>query len=183
MTALGARWPAPRRLLRPMATLLAFEGAWFACVLGAANGSPWAGTLAALTVVAGLIVLSDRPRVDAALVATALAIGLAWDGAMAWAGWIVYAGPGPLPGLAPAWILALWALFAVVLRGPMRWLHPRLLWAALLGAVGGPLSYAAAARLGAIALPEPAHALIALAVGWAAITPLLLVLARRWDAR
>jgi hypothetical protein len=65
----------------------------------------------------------------------------------------------------------------------MRWLHARLSWAALLGAIGGPLSYTAAARLGAIGLQKPARALVALAIGWAAITPLLLMLARRWDAR
>lgn len=177
------RVAAPRRLLGLATTLIAFEGAWFACVLGAANGWPWVGTLVGLAVVAGFVVLSDKPRIDAALVALAVAIGLVWDGAMAQSGWISYAEPGPLPPLAPAWILVLWALFAVVLREPLRWLHLRLSWAALLGALGGPLSYAAAARMGALGLPEPTRALVALAFGWAAITPLLLVLARRWDAR
>jgi hypothetical protein len=174
---------ARRRVLGMAATIVAFEGAWFACVLGAAHGQPWAGTLVAVAVVAGFVALGDRPRVDAGLVAVALAIGLVWDSAMAQSGWIAYAEPGRLPALAPAWILALWALFAAVLRVPMRWLHARLSAAALLGAVGGPLSYAAAARMGAIAMPEPTRALLALAVGWAVIAPLLLAIARRWDAR
>jgi len=174
---------APRRVAAALTTLIAFEGAWFACVLGAAHGRPWAGTVVALAVVAGFVALSDKPRVDAALVALAVAIGLVFDGAMVHSGWISYAEPGPLPSLAPAWILALWALFAAVLRGPMRWLHARLAWAALLGAVGGPASYAAAARIGAIALSQPNRALLALAVGWAVVAPLLLALARRWDAR
>lgn len=174
---------APRRVLGVVATLVAFEGAWLACVLGAAHGQPWAGVLVALVVVAACVALGDRPPVDAALVAAALAVGLVWDSAMAQSGWIAYAAPEPLPGLAPAWILALWALFAVVLRAPMRWLHARLSWAALLGAVGGPLSYAAAARMGAIAMPAPTRALLALAAGWAFIVPLLLALARRWDSR
>jgi len=183
MMALRAHIAAPRRVLGVLATLLAFEGAWLACVLGAARGWPWAGTVAALAVVAGFVGLSAKPRVDAALIAVTLAFGLAHDSAMAAAGWISYAEPGPLPSLAPAWILALWALFAVVLREPLRWLHARLAWAALLGALGGPLSYAAAARIGAIGLPQPTRAMVALALGWAAITPLLLALARRWDAR
>ena len=97
-------------------------------------------------------------------------------------GWIAYAEPGPLPMLAPAWILALWALFAIALREPLRWLHGGWPLAALLGALGGPLSYAGAERLGACTLNRPL-ARLALALGWAAITPLLLVLARRWDAR
>jgi hypothetical protein len=53
----------------------------------------------------------------------------------------------------------------------------------LLGAVGGPLSYAGAERLGACTLREPMAAWLALALGWALILPLLLSLARRWDAR
>jgi hypothetical protein len=178
-----ARIAAPRRVIGLVASLIAFEGAWFACVLGAADGRPWAGTLVAVAVVAGFVSLSAKPRVDAKLVALAVSIGLLWDSAMAQSGWISYAQPGPLPSFAPAWILALWALFAVLLREPMRWLHARLSWAALLGAIGGPLSYTAAARLGAIGLQKPARALVALAIGWAAITPLLLMLARRWDAR
>jgi hypothetical protein len=85
----------------------------------------------------------------------ALVIGLIWDSSMSRLGWIAYAEPGPLPGIAPVWILALWALFAMVLREPLRWLHKRLPLAALLGALGGPLSYAAAERLGACRLVEP----------------------------
>jgi len=166
-----------------VATLVAFEFAWFACVLGAAHGWPWAGVAMVAAVVCGLLVRSRKPAVDGALIAVALAIGLAWDSAMLQLGWIAYASPGPLPMLAPAWILALWALLAVTLREPMRALHTRLSLAALLGAIGGPLSYAGAARLGACTLLQPTAALTALALGWAAITPLLLVLARRWDSR
>jgi len=116
-----ARIAAPRRVIGLVASLIAFEGAWFACVLGAADGRPWAGTLVAVAVVAGFVSLSAKPRVDAKLVALAVSIGLLWDSAMAQSGWISYAQPGPLPSFAPAWILALWALFAVLLREPMRW--------------------------------------------------------------
>lgn len=166
-----------------VAALAAFEFAWFACVLGAAHGWPWAGVAVTAVVIGGFVALSDKPRADAALIGAALAIGLLWDSALLNLGWVAYAAPGPLPLLAPGWILALWALFAITLRAPLRWLHTRLPLAALLGAIGGPLSYAAAERLGACRLPEPGLALAALALGWAAITPLLLVLARRWDAR
>ncbi|HET9205432.1 MAG TPA: DUF2878 family protein, partial [Burkholderiaceae bacterium] len=117
------------------------------------------------------------------LVGAAMAIGLVWDSALLQLGWIVYAAPGPLPALAPAWILALWALFAIALREPLRWLHRRLPLAALLGALGGPLSYAGAQRLGACTLTQPVVSEIALALGWAAMVPLLLVLARRWGTR
>jgi hypothetical protein len=185
MTALGTHALTPRRarVLGLAATFVAFELAWFACVLGAARGWPSAGVAVALGVVALFVALGSRPAVDAALVAAAVVTGFIWDSTMAQLGWIEYAQPGPLPGLAPVWILALWALFAIALREPLRWLHTRLPLAALFGALGGPLSYAAAERLGALRLVEPQGAVVALALGWAAIVPLLLVLARRWDAR
>ena len=177
------RLAMPRPLARALgllATLVVFQGAWFACVLGAANGWPWAGAAVAAGVAALGIAFGTRPAADAMLVAVAVLVGLAWDSTMVQLGWIAYAEPGPLPMLAPAWILALWALFAVTLRDPLRALHGRPWLAALLGAVGGPLSYAAAERLGACRFVDPA-APVALAVGWAAITPLLLALARRVD--
>lgn len=183
MTALPLPSRPAHRSWRLLAALAAFQLAWFGCVLGAAHGWPWAGVSLAAAVVVGFVALGTRPAVDAALIAAALAIGLLWDTALLQLGWIAYAEPGPLPMVAPAWILALWALFAVTLREPLRWLHGRWPLAALFGAVGGPLSYAAAARMGACRLVEPDAALAALALGWAAITPLLLALARRWDAR
>ncbi len=179
----GAMPPGRARTLGLVVTFAAFELAWFACVLGAAHGRPLAGVGVAMIVIALGLARGAKPRVDAALVAVALVIGLIWDSSMSRLGWIAYAEPGPLPGIAPVWILALWALFAMVLREPLRWLHKRLPLAALLGALGGPLSYAAAERLGACRLVEPIAAGVALAFGWAVITPLLLVLARRWDVR
>jgi hypothetical protein len=164
-----------------VANLVAFEAAWFACVLGAAHGWPGAGVAVAAAVIGIHLTLSAQPARDALLVAIATTIGLAWDSLMIQLGWIDYAAPGPLPALAPAWILALWALLAITLRVPLRWLHTRLVLAALLGAVGGPLSYLAAERLGACRLVHPSAALTALALAWAAVTPLLLVLARRLD--
>jgi hypothetical protein len=170
---------APKRTIGLVVMFVAFQGGWFACVLGAAHGWPWAGTLAAAGVTALWIGLGARPMADAVLVGAAIAIGFVWDSAMAKMGLIAYAEPGALS--APVWILALWALFAVTLRESLRALHTRLPLAALLGAVGGPLSYAAAARMGACELIEPVRTPLVLALGWSAITPLLLVLARRLD--
>jgi len=185
MTALpvGAGAPLRSRAWRLVTALVVFEFAWFACVLGAARGWPTAGVAVTAAVVAGFVAGGGRPAVDAALVGAAVALGLVWDSAMLQLGWITYAAPGPLPMLAPAWILALWGLFAIALREPLRWLHRRLPLAALLGAIGGPLSYVGAERLGACTLNLPIVSLIALALGWAVMVPLLLMLARRWDAR
>ena len=51
----------------------------------------------------------------------------------------------------------------------------------LFGAIGGPLAYIGAARLGAVSLDALPLSYVALSVGWAIITPLLLKLTERLD--
>lgn len=169
------------RALRLGAGFALFQGAWFACVIGAARGQAVLGVAAVAVVVALLLAFSSHRVAELRLIALSLAVGVVWDSLLARTGIVQYASPGPLPGWAPAWILALWALFAPMLREPMRWLHGRPLLAALLGGGGGALSYAAAERLGACRFPEPTVALVVLGAGWALIMPLLLVAAQRLD--
>jgi uncharacterized membrane protein YfcA len=72
-------------------------------------------------------------------------------------------------------------LFATTLNIAFRWLRDRLVLASLLGAVFGPLSYFAGARLGAVVINDFPSALIALALAWALLLPGLLLLAKRLD--
>ena len=173
--------PGGGRLARLAIGVLAYQGAWFACVAGAAHGHAAAGVAAAMIVVALQLAWSDRRAADAALIAIAVGLGLVWDSALAATGVVEYASPGPLSGWSPAWILALWALFASMLREPLRWLHGRPWTAAVLGGVGGALSYGGAERIGACRFVDAAVAWPVLALGWAVMTPLLLELARRFE--
>jgi len=135
--------------------------------------------LAAVAVAVGLqFLVSDARMQDAALTVLAIAIGLGWDTVMLRTGVVEYASPGPFDGWAPAWILALWALFATTLREPLRWLQGRWWLAALLGGVSGAMSYWAAIRLGAGRFPDFTLAMGVLACGWAVITPALTEFAR-----
>ena len=156
-----------------------FQAGWFACVLGAARGQAWLGLLVAAVVAAGWIMAAPRPRALAGLIALTGVLGVCWDSWVSVLGLVSYA-PGPLtPPLAPPWILGLWILFATTLDVSLRWLQPRLLTAAILGALAAPLSYYAGARLGAVTLLHLQPALWAQAAGWALLLPLLLVLTRR----
>jgi cell division protein FtsW (lipid II flippase) len=84
-------------------------------------------------------------------------------------------------GIAPYWMVAMWALFATTLNVSLRWLRPHVGLAALIGAVGGPAAYYAGARLGAIEFTVAGAAMAAIALGWAVLTPLLLRVAARLD--
>lgn len=162
---------------------VAFQFGWFATVLGAANGMPWLGPLAVLAAVALHFRLSRRPVVEARLLAGSMLLGLVADSLLLATGWIAYPNGSWIPGFAPYWIVTLWALFATTLNVSMGWLKGRFIIAALFGAIGGPLSYLAGAKLGAITLLEPTAALLALATAWAALMPVLLLMAARLQTK
>ena len=165
---------------------VAFQLGWFACVLGAANGLPWAGPLVVLAVVALHLARVRRPLPELCLVGLAMALGLLVDSLLLATGWLSYPAGLWLSGpwgsyLAPYWIIAMWALFATTLNVSMGWLRGRPVLAALMGAIGGPLSYLAGEKLGGIELTAPVAALSALAFAWAVAMPLLMRAAVRLD--
>jgi len=160
---------------------IAFQVGWFACILGASSGMPWIGVLVGLIVIALHLFSVDKPAKELSLIVYALVIGIVLDSLLVMSGWLNYPNGIVLSGMAPYWILMLWALFASTLNISMRWMHGKYWVAAIFGAVGGPLSYLAGARLGAVTFTEMQPALLALALGWALAMPCLIRLARQFD--
>ncbi|WP_339803638.1 DUF2878 domain-containing protein [uncultured Marinobacter sp.] len=82
----------------------------------------------------------------------------------------------------PYWLMAVWAMFLTTLGHSLAWMHqkPWLPW--LLAPLSGPFAYWAASRLGAIGLEQGGISLLALAIGWMLVFPLLLLLQRRFFA-
>ncbi len=174
-TLSGAR---RRRLLM---NFVLFEAAWFACVIGASHDglAVMAGTGAALLAVALHVALSEQPIAELELAMAAALIGLAWETLLIQIGVVAVPHGELFAGVAPPWIVAMWALFATTLNYSLGWLRGRWTLAAALGAIAGPLSYWAGVRMGALQFIDPVKAVIALAIGWGVATPLLLGLARR----
>jgi hypothetical protein len=160
---------------------IAFQVGWFACVLGAANGMPWLGPIVVTAAVALHLARARRPLPELWLVCCAMVFGLVADSLLLATGWLSYPAGLWLPGLAPYWIVAMWALFATTLNVSMGWMRGRPLLTFLMGAVGGPLSYLAGQKLGAIDLNPPGYALAALALAWGVAMPLLMWLSGRLD--
>lgn len=158
-----------------------FQAGWFACVLGAANGLPWAGALAAMAIVGWHLARAVQPKRELALVAAAALAGAAFETVLVQTGWLRFDSGVLLEGAAPYWMVALWALFATTLNVSLRSLraHPAL--SAVLGAVGGPAAYYAGAQLGAVELVAAGAALATIGAGWAVLAPALLSAARRLD--
>jgi hypothetical protein len=159
---------------------IAYQTTWLAAIGGAAAGWWWLGPLALLLFAAWQLPRSTQRRADVLLVACAALLGFAVDSLFAQSGLLSYSAAVPWAQWAPAWIVALWASFALTLNHSLAWLKRHLLIAALLGAIGAPLAYTAAARSGALAFPPSATTtLLLLAATWAVLAPALSMLAIR----
>ena len=62
-----------------MKSSIAFQAAWFACVLGGANDRALVGTLVVGAVIGLHLALAQRPLPEALLIAVAAVIGFVWD--------------------------------------------------------------------------------------------------------
>lgn len=161
--------------------IVAFKIGWLACVLGGAKGMPLLGTLIAVVIVGAHVARSGQPRNELMLVLIAGAIGAVWDTALAASGLLIYSSGTLFAGTAPYWIVAMWLLFATLLNKSLRWLHGKTVAAVVVGAIGGPLAFYAGHRLGAVEFGDFGIAMLALAVGWGAIMPVLVALAQRFE--
>ena len=166
------------------ANLLGYQAVWFAAVIGASRDASWIGVVAAALFVVAQLSASDERRSDLLLVPCAVLAGIVLDGTLASLGVLRYASQDALLP-APAWILAVWAAFAMTMNHSFAFLRGRADWAIVLGAIGGPLAYLGAARgFGAVVFTAPAwHAVALLALGWAIALPSLALLAQRWHRR
>lgn len=164
--------------------MVTFQLGWFACVVGAARGYPWLGpVMVALVVALHLRLIQDRVG-EIRLLFFASVVGFLLDSAQVVAGVFSFTTKGAISGwpswVSPPWMVALWCAFATTLHTSLSWLAGRYQLASLLGAVGGPLSYYAGARLGAISLPEElATSLLVIGLVWAVAMPTLLWASKR----
>jgi hypothetical protein len=161
--------------------LLAFGIGWFACVVGAANGTPSYGIAVAAMLLALNILVAEDPIHEARVIATVGAIGFVIDTVLALAGVFVF---DPRTSnhswLCPLWLVALWMMFGSTLTASLAWLATRGAIASIVGAIVGPFSYFAAAKMGALAIPGRVAPRVAiLAIVWAIVLPALLRFANR----
>lgn len=167
---------------RVILNVIALQGGWFACVLGAVAGRPWIGpTFVAVHLLFHCGLSPNRAR-DIAVVIVAGCIGIVADGILLRAGCIAF-DAGVISGwIIPIWMIALWMNFATSLNLTLKFLHGHNLLGAAFGAVGGAAAYAAGVRIGALTMPAGTwEGTLAVATEWAVAIPLLVAMAARLD--
>lgn len=158
-----------------------FKAGWLAAVFSAAASVPFLGTLAIAVAVATHLARSQSRSGEIRLLAMAAAIGFTWESLLVATGIVQYDAASIIPGTAPYWIVAMWLLFATTLNVGMRWLRKSMILTAFFGAIGGPLSFLAGQKAGAVSFPDTALSLAVIGLGWAVFLPLLVRFASRVD--
>lgn len=163
-----------------IANFILFQMAWLACVLSAGKGMPWLGVLITMAILAWHLSQTKSVKAEIILMLCALLIGAIYDQSMLSFGYIGYLNNGWNSAIVSVWILALWLAFTSTLNVSLRWMRNKQLIAIVFGAIGGPIAYLGAQKLGAVILCGT-KSYIALSIGWAVITPILLLLSSRFD--
>ena len=158
-----------------------FQIAWLSSVIGGAQQMPWLGPLAVAVALALHFRAARYPFEEFLLIVSCAVIGATFDSTLVAAGWVTYKSGLFSDYFAPYWIITMWMLFGTTLNVSMRWLRGKPRLAALFGAYGGPAAYLGGQALGGIVLSNQVAALVALAIGWAVIMPLLMWLSEQLD--
>ena len=163
-------------VLKGIVNYLGLQLGWLACAWGAANGRVWLGPLVVGAHLGLHLWWSDTRRREAVFIAIVTLLGLVVDSVQKVTGLVIYAADFPaIPWLAPAWIVAMWALFGTAISTSLKWLQGRYFLAAFLGAIFGPLSYRTGAALGAASFSKGEwFSLGILALIWGLVLPALL---------
>ena len=160
-------------MLKTLGNAVLFQLGWFACVLG--GNSPWL-LLAAGALLVHLLFIS-RSLAEVRLVVVVCVLGSTVDSLLLNADVFAFKQPGIV---IPFWLMLLWALLAITLNHCLAWTAKPWWRAVLLGAIGGPLSYYAGQRLGAVQFPLGLWPTLAgLSLLWAGLFAVLVAIADR----
>lgn len=160
--------------------LVIFQLVWFITVFSVISDKIWLGPAAFCFFFLLHLMIATNRRADFLLAVIAVMIGLLIDTVLVQAGLLRFEMSLPWPGVAPFWILILWANFALTLNNGLSWLRGHYKTSAILGFVGGSLSYFFGIRLGAgELLITPGIALLIIGLCWSIVTPLLLFTAKK----
>ncbi|MBL8149963.1 MAG: DUF2878 domain-containing protein [Blastocatellia bacterium] len=161
--------------MKKLLTIVGIQVGWFASTLGAAKGLFWLGpVVVTLLVIIHLAVTKDRKK-ESIFILLAAIFGTLVDSFKKVSGLVNYQSDFPgFSWLAPCWITALWVIFSAGFNETMAWLRKRYLLAFLFGLIGGPASYFAAARLGAISFSYSNNVtIVSLGIIWGLVMPSL----------
>lgn len=170
----------PAGTYHKLVNFAAFQAAWLITVTYATTGTNWPGIIACgFTIILHLFISASHQRLtdESKLVTSALIVGLLWETTLFRIGLTHFPKHADDALIPPFWFILLWPLFATCLNVTLRYFHNRYVLSALFGAIGGPFSFYAGEKIGAISFSEPLFAYGILCLGWACLFPFMVMLA------
>lgn len=155
--------------IRNIINFVLFQAGWFVCVL---YTNVAAAGLVALLIAFHLVFISQSRMSELQFIGAGTVLGGLLDGLWFNTG-ILENGVSGFQ-LTPVWILGLWAAFTTTLSHSLSWIGSKPWLPFVCAPVAGPFAYWSASKLGAVQMPELTLSLLALALGWFLMFPLLL---------
>lgn len=157
-----------------------YQAGWFAGVLGAGWGYPWAGFATAVALITVHVILTPQRTVELRLIALATITGFVVEIVQLASGTYRFPSGMMVAGVSPPWLLALWAQLATTFRYCLRGIVLRPARALLFGGLGGPIAFLAGERLGAVQFTSPLlPGLVRLSLAWLLALGIFSMAARR----
>ena len=166
--------------MKSAANLVFFKLVYALSLAGVSIGFPWLGAIGLVMFAFWHYRTAKYAKADFILVGIAVVLGTTVDTINIHAGVLTYEASWPSHNLAPFWIMVLWANFALIMNGALRWLQKRYLLASLIGAVIGPLGYTLGVKVGtAVYTSSKLEFIFVTGTTWAMALPLLLFIAEK----
>lgn len=142
-----------------------FQLGWWGTVLVARTSwEPYAPLVVGVLLFIHLS-LSKSRVVDGVLALILGFVGFAMDSLWAYGGVFAFVKPMSPPWMAPPWMVALWLNFAMLPNHALTYLRGKYLLAAILGILGGPLTYYGGVGLGVMEMSDS----LGWSLGWIAL--------------
>ena len=156
--------------MKNLFNIIGFQGCWWACVLGVKYDFPYLGPalMSFFLIVHFLYYILNYNEYIFIVISTFL--GTIVDSLFLNTGLIEYNGL-TFNFIAPFWIIAMWAGFSATVNHSLSWLENKYFAGFLLGAISGPLSYAAGLKFEAINFNFTYLSISILSISWGIIVP------------
>lgn len=167
-------------MLAFLINFLGFQIVWLACAWGIPNQHPELVILSSLIFLGHHFATCSEKLLEAKIILRVLILGFIFDSILGIFHLVTYHSSyqSPFDFIQPWWMTLLWITLGASVRISFKWLHQRLMLAALLGLTLGPVSYFSGEKFGALSIEQVSLCTAVFSIFWAAAMPLMMTWGR-----
>ncbi|GAA0206379.1 DUF2878 domain-containing protein [Kangiella japonica] len=170
----------PRMKFKNLVNFILLQLVWVGFIVGITFDQMWLGPIIFIVLMVWQLRSDVREGSDFVVISCSFISGFVLASIWSSSGLIEFKEHWPSPDIAPWWILALWIALGASFNHSLKWVQASPYLAGAVLAIGGPLSYLAAERIGAIEINTPVLTLSLMAAGWFTIGFLLTIIVKKY---